>query len=46
MTTAAGCWLAGAALEHTVRGLLKSGPGPTAPKGAGEGLTMVMPLPA
>lgn len=46
VTTAAGWELAGTALEQTVRGLLKSGLGTIAPRGADEGLTMVMPLPA
>lgn len=44
--TAAGWELGAATLEQTARGLLKSGPGTMAPRGADEGLTMVMPLPA
>ncbi len=46
VTTAAGWELAGTALEHTARGLLKSGPETMAPRVAEEGLTMVTPLPA
>lgn len=44
--TPAGGEQADTAVEHAGRGLLKSGPGTIAPRGAEEGLTMVTPLPA
>lgn len=46
MTAAAGWEFAGTAVEQTARGLLKSGAGTTAPRGADGELTMVTPLPA